>query len=208
MKVGMGMIVAGAATLGTATLSGCATTTASGPVEVTRFHLGAPLETGTLAVEPLPGGGPPSLEFKTYAAAVQTEALRSGFTVPAAGAAARYLAVVGFTRATRPGAPRGGGVSIGLGGGGYSGGYGGGGVGLGGGVSFPLGKRRYREVVLTDLSVQIRRRSDATVIWEGHAQTSADDVAPEAQANAAAGKLAHALFQGFPGESGRTITVR
>lgn len=202
MKVGIGFAMVCAIVL-----AGCATT-ASGPVEVTRFHLGAPLETGTLAVEPLPGGGAPSLEFKTYAAAVQGEALKHGFDVPPIGATAQYLAVVGFTRATRQGPPRSGGLTIGLGGGGYSGGYRGGGVGLGGGVSFPVGKRRYREIVLTDLSVQIRRRSDATVIWEGHAQTGADGAAPEAQANLAAGKLANALFRGFPGESGRTITVR
>jgi hypothetical protein len=208
MKLALGLAIVAATTL-----SACATTTTSGPVEVTRFHLGAPLETGTLAVEPMPGGGPPSLEFKTYAAAVQTEALAHGFTVPASEPAAQYLAVVGFTRTTRPAPPRdgGSGVSIGLGGGGDFGGGrrgGGGGVGLGGSFSFPIGKQKYRTVVLTDLSVQIRRRSDATVIWEGHAQTAASGEAPEAQANAAAAKLSHALFLGFPGESGRTITVR
>lgn len=207
MKVGLGLAAAMAASLG-----GCATT-ASRPVEVTRFHLGAPLETGTLTVEPLPGGQPASLEFKTYAAAVQTEALAHGFTVPATtGAPGQYLALVGFTRDTRQAPPRGGGsgVSIGLGGetgGGYRRG-GGGGVGLGGSFSFPIGKPKYRTVVLTDLSVQIRRRSDATVIWEGHAQTSAPGEAPEAQAGEAAAKLSHALFQGFPGESGRTVTVK
>jgi hypothetical protein len=211
MKLALGMAIAAAASL-----SACATTTTSGPVEVTRFHLGsvaAPLETGTLAVEPAPGGGPASLEFKTYAAAVQTEALAHGFTVPKTDPDAQYLAVVGFTRTTRPAAPRSGGsgVSIGLGGGGYSGGGyrgGGGGVGLGGGISFPIGKQKYRTMVLTDLTVQIRRRRDATVIWEGHAQTFSPGEAPAAQANAAAAKLSHALFLDFPGESGRTITVR
>lgn len=200
-----------------AALSGCATTTTSGPVEVTRFHLGtlsAPLESGSLAVEPMPGGGPPILEFQTYAAAVQSEALAHGYTAPAPGTPGQYLAVVGFARTTRPAPPRGGGsgVSIGIGGGGDigGGGYrrGGGGVGLGGGISFPIGKQHYRTVVLTDLSVQIRRRSDGTVIWEGHAQTGADGDAKDAQAGLAAAKLSHALFLGFPGESGRTITVR
>ena len=198
MKLGLGLTLAATAALGA-----CTTTAASGPVEVSRFHLGAPLETGTLVTEPLPGGGQPSLEFKTYAAAVESEALRTGFSVPASGASAQYLAVVGFTRTVRQGPPKSGGVSIGLGGGGYSGG-----VGLGGGVSFPIGKRRYREIVITQLTVQIRRRSDATVIWEGRAETSADGAAPEAQASLAAGKLAHAMFLGFPGESGRTITVK
>ena len=50
--------------------------------------------------------------------------------------------------------------------------------------------------------------SDGTVIWEGHAQTANDAAAPDAQANAEAAKLANAIFRDFPGESGRTITVR
>lgn len=203
MKRRIGLVIGLAAMALTGALAGCTTTATSGPVEVTRFHLGAPLERGTLTVEPAPGGGLPGPEFQTYATAVQGEALGHGFTAPAAGDAGQYLAVVGFTRTTRQGPPRAGGVSIGLGGGGYSGG-----VGLGGGVSFPIGKRRYHELVATDLAVQIRRRADGTIIWEGHAVTSADAAAPDGQADAAAGKLARALFRGFPGESGRTITVR
>ena len=54
--------------LGALTLAGCATTR---PVEVTRFHLNQPIARGTIDVEPLAAGGPASLEFKTYAAAVQ-----------------------------------------------------------------------------------------------------------------------------------------
>lgn len=190
------------------TLGGCATTTASGPVEVTRFHLGAPLESGTVTVEPLPGGAAPSIEFQTYAAAVNTELLTSGFTAPAIGAPAQYLAVVSFTRTGREVGPARSPVSIGLGGGVGGGGYRGGGVGLGGGISFPIGKPRTREIIASELGVQIRRRSDGTVIWEGRAQTAADIRAPESVAANSAAKMARALFRGFPGESGRTITVR
>ncbi|MFZ5793992.1 MAG: DUF4136 domain-containing protein [Sphingomonas sp.] len=207
MKRTMGLALA-ATVLGAGALAGCTTTGKAGPVEVTRFHLGAPLETGTLTVEAMPGRDQDSLEYKTYAAAVETEALTHGFTVPATGAAPQYAAVVSFTRTNRPApSPNGSrsGVSVGLGGGG--GGYGGG-VGLGGAISFPIGKPRYRTIVLTDLAVQIRRRSDGTVIWEGHAQTTADGQAPDAQTGPAATKLARALFLGFPGESGRTITVK
>ena len=93
---------------------------------------------------------------------------------------------------------------VGVGGGGYRGG----GVGVGGGISFPIGKPKSRELIATELGVQIRRRSDGTVIWEGRAQTVADVRAPAAVAANSAGKLASALFRGFPGESGRTITVR
>jgi hypothetical protein len=206
-KSAFGLTIA-AALLAGATLSGCTTTTASGPVDVTRFHLGAPLERGSVTVEPLPGGAPASLEFQTYADAVRGQLLSNGFTTPAAGAPAQYLAVVSFARTSQEIEPRRSPVSIGLGGGGFSGGRRGGGVGLGGGVSFPIGKARARSAIASELGVQIRRRSDGTVIWEGRAQTSADERAPEAQANAAAGKLSRALFQGFPGESGRTISVK
>ncbi|WP_404366442.1 hypothetical protein AB5I39_10865 [Sphingomonas sp. MMS24-J45] len=191
----------------TAALGACATTPRVAPVEVSRFHLGAPLETGTLTTEPMPGTGAPGLEFRSYAAAVETEALKNGFTIPASGTTAQYVAVVGFSRTARQGPPKSGGLTIGLGGGGFSGGNGGG-VGLGGGVSFPVGKQRYREIVVTQETVQIRRRRDGTVIWEGRAETSADSAAPDAQTDPTAAKLARALFQGFPGESGRTITVK
>jgi hypothetical protein len=207
MKAISGLLV----TLAATGLAGCETTATNAPVQVTRFHLGAPLERGTLTVEPAQSGGPGgasgSLEFQTYAAAVQSQLLSQGFATPSAGAGAQYVAVVGVNRNTREGPPRRSPFTIGIGGGGYSGGYGGG-VGLGGGVSFPIGKSHSREIIGTEMSVQIRRRSDNIVIWEGRAQTEADERAPAAQADQAAGKLAHALFLGFPGESGRSITVK
>ncbi len=188
-------------------LGACATTPTRSPVEVSRFHLGAPLETGTLTAEATTAGWATSLESQIYTSAVANELTRYGYAAPAAGAASQYLAVVGVTRTTRPGPPRRSPFTIGIGGGTSTGGYGGG-VGIGGGVSFPIGKPRYREIVMTDLSVQIRRRTDGTVIWEGHAQTATDSQAPDAQANAEAAKLAAAIFRDFPGESGRTITVK
>ena len=208
MRAISGLLIAVAAT----SLAGCETTAMSGPVQVTRFHLGAPLERGTLAVEAAPSSGPGAapagLEFDAYAAAVQHELYGQGFSAPAGpGAASQYVAVIGFARHTREGPPRRSPFTIGIGGGGYSGGYGGG-VGLGGGVSFPIGKSHSRDIIGTEMSVQIRRRSDGVVIWEGRAQTEADERAPAAQPDQAAGKLAHALFLGFPGESGRSITVR
>jgi len=200
-KLGIGIALAMA-------LGGCATTPMSAPVDVMRYHLGEPLERGTLIAEPATSGGDASLEFKTYAAAIETEAYRNGYSAPASGGASQFYASVAFTRTTREGPPRQSPFQIGIGGGGFSGGRHGGGVGLGGGVSFPIGKSRPREVVLTQLSVQIHRRSDGTVIWEGRAQTAADEDAPDALAQNNAAKMAHALFTGFPGESGRTITVK
>jgi hypothetical protein len=204
MRVMPMLLVMGAAM----SLGACATTPTRSPVEVSRFHLGAPLETGTLSAEPTTAGWATSLESQIYTGAVANELTHYGYAPAATGTPSQYLAVVGVTRTTREGPPRRSPVTIGIGGGPSTGGYRGGGVGLGGGVSFPIGKPRYREIVLTDMSVQIRRRSDGTVIWEGHAQTANDAAAPDAQANAEAAKLANAIFRDFPGESGRTITVK
>ena len=198
------VLMAGAAM----SLAGCATTPARTPVEVSRFHLGAPLETGTLSAEATSAGWATSLESQVYTGAVANELVRYGYAAPANGATSQYLAVVGVTRTSRQGPPKRSPFTIGIGGGTSTGGYGGGGVGIGGGVSFPVGKTRYREIILTDMSVQIRRRSDGTVIWEGHARTAADAASPDGQANAEAAKLANAIFKDFPGESGRTITVK
>ena len=62
--------------------------------------------------------------------------------------------------------------------------------------------------VVTELSVRIQRRSDATVAWEGRASLEARSNAALADRRAAVDRLATALFQDFPGESGRTIRVR
>jgi len=190
--------------LAAAGLTGCATTMALPPTDVIRYHLGEPIPRGTIAVEPLSGGAPASLEFKTYAAAVQGELLKVGYTVPAQGATPDYVATVGFTRTSREGPPRQSPVSIGIGGGGFSGGRRGGGVGLGGGIGFPIGKSRPTELLVAELSVTIKRRADQSPIWEGKAQGVSDIKRADEQA----GRLAAALFTGFPGASGRTITVR
>jgi hypothetical protein len=59
--------------------------------------------------------------------------------------------------------------------------------------------------VATELAVRIQRRSDATVAWEGRAQTESR---VGADRGATVDRLASALFRDFPGESGRTIRVR
>ncbi|SEJ79470.1 protein of unknown function [Sphingomonas sp. OV641] len=199
--MGRFLIVVGLA----AALAGCATGPSRFPVQTTRYHFNAMTDRGTIAVEPLTGTGTASLEYKTYAAAVQTELLRLGYTNPAPGAAPDFLATVSFSRATRPLPQRRSPVSIGVGGGGFSGGGGGGGVGLGGGVSFPVGGSGAGAGVVTELSVRIRKGADA--VWEGQAQSLTDLSAPDADTGAVAARLARALFNGFPGESGRTIEV-
>lgn len=190
-------------------LAGCATSYKLPPTEVIRYHLGEPIQRGAIAVAPVgTPGAPASLEFKTYAAAVETELLRNGYTVPTAGGQPQLIATVAFTRANRMGPPRRSPFSIGLGGGGFSGGRRGGGVGLGGGVGFPLGGGGARELVDTELAVTIKRRVDQSPVWEGRAHMLSDPRGADATAGAQAAKLAAALFAGFPGESGRTIEVK
>ena len=178
------------------------------PTQVIRYHLGTPIARGTIGVVPVTSGAPASIEFKTYAAAVETQLLRNGYTLPAPGAQPELVATVAFTRANRIGPPRRSPFSIGLGAGGYSGGYRGGGVGLGGGVGFPVGGGGNTEIIVTELGVTIKRRIDQSPVWEGHAQSAADARKPDSTASIQATKLAAALFTGFPGESGRTIEVK
>lgn len=183
------------------TLAGCATGPTTFPVQATRFHYDAMTARGTISVEPLPGPSTPSIEYKTYAAAVESELLRLGYTSPTPGGKADYVATVGFTRAPRALPPKRSPVSIGLGGGSW-----GSGSGVGGGVSFPVGGSGGREGVVTELSVRIRKGPDA--IWEGQAQSLTDTTAPDADAGSVARRLATALFTNFPGESGVTTEVK
>ena len=191
-----------AAMLGSAlALAGCA---AQQPTaRVTRFHLGQPIARGEIAVEPRNPATAKSLEFSTYANAVGAELARAGFRLAPGLAKSELVAVVDVSRGTRAMYDEGSPFSIGIGGGTF-----GRNVGVGGGVSFPVGKSRTRELIGTQLAVQIKRRSDGTVIWEGRAMSEARSDTPYADPDAAVPRLAAALFQGFPGESGRTITVK
>ena len=186
-------------------LSLAACTTAVPPVEVTRFHVGDPARAGTIAVEEMPGNPDVGLEFRTYAAAVDQELQRVGFTPAGAGARSDYVALLSFRRTFRPTGydRRGNPVSVGVGGAVGSGGYSGMGVGIGINLS-----GRPKDLVASELQVQIRRRADSATIWEGRALTQAREGTPAAQPGLAAQKLAAALIGGYPGESGRTITVK
>lgn len=192
------------ATLATLGLGGCATAPSMSPTEVLRYHLDAPIQRGTISVQPVTGSdAPASLEFKTYAAAVESQLLKLGYTLPAPGTQPDYVAAVSFTRTTEMGPPRRSPFSLSLGAGGFSGGRGGG-LGLGGGVGIPFGGAKQNNVLVAELSVTIKNRTDMSPIWEGHARGISDIKTADQQA----GRLAAALFTGFPGESGRTITVK
>jgi hypothetical protein len=190
-RIGIGL---GLAALGL--LAACAT----GPeTHVTRFYLDPEIARGQITVEPISPADKGGLEFQVYADAVGKELARLGFTEAPGLSASEQVAVVGVERGTRDGPARRSGLSIGIGGGSY-----GPGGGFGGGVTVPVGGSRPNPIVVTRMIVQIKRRSDASVIWEGRGEIAALRSSPAAVAQ----RLAAALFKDFPGVSGRTITVR
>jgi Domain of unknown function (DUF4136) len=175
-------------------LSGCAATIP--PVEVTRFHLGKEIPLGAVRIV-----GDSTLEATPYAVAVSQSLTRLGFSdAGISKAAPLYTATVSHGRLTREEAKRSP-ISIGIGGGSI-----GRNVGVGVGTSIGLGGG-VRQIIVTRLSVQIKRASDQQAIWEGRAETEAPAIAPASQPGLAAEKLANALFRDFPGVSGTTITV-
>lgn len=187
-------------------LGGCAT--AVPPVEVTRFHNAAPgWAAGTryaIATAPLdgPAAGMPSLEWNSYRTAVDQQLQRQGLVAAGSGERAPLLVRIDFARSERVNGAGGSPVSVGVGG--STGGYRSG-VGLGVGFSFGGGPRRITDV---QLSVRIDDAASGNALWEGRALAAIPAKAPAAQPSLAAAKLAEALFKDFPGESGRTISVK
>ena len=186
------------AMLGTLALAGCST----GPgVQVTRFHLNQPIATGQISVEPMMAVDRGSPEFQTYASIVGSELARIGFSEAPGLAKSEQVAVIQVDRMFFDGPPKSS-FSIGIGGGSY--GWHG---GAGGSVGTTFAGKPTQNVA-TRLIVQIKRRSDGTTIWEGRAETHARFGTPEAQPAAAVQHLASAVFEGFPGVSGRTISMK
>ena len=199
----------GGALFASLSLSGCAMEMggASTAASVTRFHLGQPIARGQISVESADPADTNSLEFNQIAASVERELGRLGWTVDKGNVRTEQVALVRVDQALREASRRRSGLSVGLGVGGGSWGRSGG-VGVGVGGTVPVGGARAGQVVATQLSVRIQRRSDATVAWEGRAETEARAGSEQASRTAAADRLAGALFRDFPGESGRTIRVR
>ena len=170
------------------------------PVEVTRFHSSHVPTRGTVSVAAMEGvdTGP---EFRTYALAVEQALAAAGFTVVnGPGDRAEHVAKVAVRTDLRPGGPRPRPVSGVVGG--FTGSYG---SGLGVGININLSGKP-KDVESTELSVRLTTQM-GTVLWEGRALMEAKRGTPAAQPGIAAGKLADALFRGYPGTSGATITV-
>lgn len=182
-------------------LAGCVAPT--GPVEVTRFHVPdvSALGKGAITVEPAPGMDGASIEWRTYQMAVQRQLTLLGYGDAAAGTGAQ-VAELRFTRSTyqpdRSSSP----VSVGVGG--STGSYGSG-VGLGIGINL---SPKPAAQVESMLGVVIKDRASGQALWEGRASFTVRASSPLAETTLSAGKMAEALFQGFPGQSGETITVK
>lgn len=180
-------------------LAGACTTSDTFSAQVTRFHLNQPQARGTIFIEPLAGPAD-SLEFQTYAGAIGAELRRVGFEPVPTRDAAEQLAVVGLGQTVREGIEGDSPVRIGIGGG-----TGGSSGGIGIGTSFGVGSGRSNDVTTNTLSIKIERKSDRSVIWEGRAASDAKGDSPNAAPGTAVPQLARALFDGFPGESGKTV---
>ena len=184
-----------------ALVTGCIAPT--GPIEVTRFHVPdtSMLAKGTIAVEPGAGTDGNSLEVQSYMGAVRTELQRLGYGDAAVGSGGQ-VAIVRLARQRFQPARSGGPVSVGVGG--STGSYG---SGIGVGIGLNLAGAP-AEQVETELAVAIKDRRTDKVLWEGRASFTVKASSPLASTQLGAPKMAAALFAGFPGNSGETITVK
>jgi hypothetical protein len=191
------------AAMGAALLvSGCVQTYVS-PVSVTRFIGDQParLGQGPIAVRAAPGMRADPLAFEPYRRAVTAELTGLGYQVVAGDEAVQVAEVRIAQAVEQPGRGRNP-VSVGVGGG--TGSYG---SGLGAGVGIDL-TRPPPQVTDTQLGVTILDRATNRPLWEGRADFAASINSQFGNAQAAATKMASALFAGFPGRSGETVVVR
>jgi hypothetical protein len=182
-------------------LTGCTTTYVS-PVEVTRFTGSQPqaLGSGPIAVRAGVGAPGDSLELSVFREAVAKKLHELGYVI-IDGDAPQVAEVTVDQMVEQPGynhSPVSGGV--GVGGGSY-------GSSAGVGIGIDLSPRP-TERVHRELRVMIKPADGGTALWEGRARFAASANSAYADTQAAATKLADALFGGFPGQSGETIEVK
>jgi hypothetical protein len=176
-------------------LAGCATRGNRGPeppgIDVARFHLGqTTIARSNIAIEPFDRADASRPGYPAYAAAIGRELTRLGWTVVPSTAQSEQIALIDVEQGNRE---RIGALSA---------------ARIGRGLASPPHGGSSANVTATLLEVGIRRRSDATVFWEGRAVAEAPAGSAQAVPGAAVERLAAALFRDFPGESGRIITVR
>jgi hypothetical protein len=180
------------------TLAGCAsggaggsTGSAAGGMDVARFHLGdQTIARSQIAIEPFDRADANRSEFPAYAAAVSRELTRLGWTVVPANARTEQVALIDVEQGSREAIAALTAARIGR------------------GVAPGMPQGESANVTATLLEVGIRRRSDATVFWEGRAVSEARTGTAAAASTAAVERLSAAMFRDFPGESGRTIRLK
>ncbi len=172
-------------------LSGCASRQPN--IEVARYHLNKPIAVAAVQVKTTEANSA-STEQQIYLNAVRNELTRLGFDA-STEKESDLVAEATVTRGLQPAARKSSGFSIGIGGG-----TGGSRMGIGGGVSIPVGDSA-REVYVTELKVVLIRLSEKAVVWEGTAKRESDDM--PVSTSATVSELAAALFADFPGESGK-----
>jgi hypothetical protein len=186
-----------------ALLAACSTGPSTG-INVTRFSLGGPIAPGTLVVVPANQALVGTLEFQTYANLVADQLHARSFQPIGKLLPAEYVATLAYSQ-TAQAVTHSPPATVGFGVGGSS--YGGGGAAVGTGVQVPVGGGT-DTIVVNQVSVELKRRSDQSVIWQGSATGQAKGTSPNASmANAMPG-LVRALFLDFPGKSGTTVTVK
>jgi hypothetical protein len=176
-----------------ALLAGCSTAGGgprSGGIEVARFHLGEPVARAQIAIEPYDRADSNRPEYPAYAAALERELTRLGWTVVRTLGQSEQVALIDVEQGSREAIAA---LTSAR-------------VGRGLAPTPPAGASA--NIVATLLEVGIKRRSDGTVFWEGRAVGEATTGTAQATPGTAVGRLAAALFRDFPGESGRTIRVR
>lgn len=178
--------------------TGCATSS-SRDTEVTRFHRGTPIAKQTVHIKAADGTNADSLEYQQYYGVVAAELAAAGFT-RSESSDAPLTAMVDVQRGLQPVAPKRSPFSIGIGGGSF-----GGNVGVGGSVNVPVGGSAGGQMYVTRLAVTLVDTAENAVAWEGSAVRTGE-AGPESP-TATMQALASALFQDFPGESGKTIKV-
>ncbi|MET0588048.1 MAG: DUF4136 domain-containing protein [Novosphingobium sp.] len=194
-------ILAAIALAATPLTTACTTTPSA---EVTRFHLGdtSMLGRGPITIEPAQGMETGTLEFGIWSSAVAQQLTAIGYGPINSGTASGQVAQIRVSQSTYQAVRNGSPVSVGVGG--ATGSYGGGvGMGIGIDLSGPPANQ-----ISTELAVTIREKGSDRTVWEGRANNMVSAKSSLASPQASAQKLSAALFQGFPGNSGETITVR
>ena len=180
-------------------VAGCATNPG---IEVTRFHLSQPIPADSIELQPGPGVDAGSLEFRSHAAIVAGDLAVHGLRVPEKSGVSGYIGVMRAEQTMQAGRPKQSPFSIGIGG--FTGGTN---VGMGGGVQVPVGSTGSSLIRFNTLALQIRRRSENTMIWEGRATLEMPS-GSQASLTSAMPDLSRAMLKDFPGPSGTTVQVK